>query len=206
MPSDAIVSSFPASPLSEAISQPNKRDALLRAALELFAERTYGSTPVPDIAARARVGTGTVYRHFQSKEELANNVYRTCKLNMLGFVKNAIAHGGTVEERFLRIWNALADMAISDPTAVRFLEMQLHEEYLDEESRALSDASFGAATELLREGQKEGVVCDTDATLLVAMSWGAFVGVFKEASLGRFELDANKLALAGVRAWRMVAA
>jgi AcrR family transcriptional regulator len=187
-------------------SQPSKREALIRAALELFAERTYGSTPVPDIAARAQVGTGTVYRHFQSKEELANNVYRTCKTNMLEYVQKALVREGSVEERFLRIWNALAEMAVTDPTALRFLEMQLHEEYLDEESRALSNASFGAAEDLLREGQKAGVVCDTDATVLVAMSWGAFVGLFKEAALGRYGLDENKLALAGVRAWRMVAA
>ncbi len=41
-------------------ASPSKREAVLRAALELFTERTFGATPVPDIACRARVGAGTI--------------------------------------------------------------------------------------------------------------------------------------------------
>lgn len=45
------------------------REKVLRAAQEAFAESGYG-VPLDDIAARAGVGPGTVYRHFPSKEEL----------------------------------------------------------------------------------------------------------------------------------------
>src|SRR5688572_7486884 len=155
MPSDPGLATLTDLPALEVPSQPNKREALLRAALELFAERTYGSTPVPDIAARANVGTGTVYRHFQSKEELANSVYRSCKTAMHETLREALAIGGNAEERFLRMWESLARMAVVDPTAIRFLELQHHEEYLDDTSRAVSDAVFGTVEEFMREGQKE---------------------------------------------------
>ena len=45
------------------------REKVLRAAREAFAASGYG-VPLDDIAARAGVGPGTVYRHFPSKEEL----------------------------------------------------------------------------------------------------------------------------------------
>jgi AcrR family transcriptional regulator len=45
------------------------RDKVLRAAQEAFAASGYG-VPLDEIAARAGVGPGTVYRHFPSKEEL----------------------------------------------------------------------------------------------------------------------------------------
>jgi AcrR family transcriptional regulator len=45
------------------------REKVLRAAREAFAESGYG-VPLDDIAARAGVGPGTIYRHFPAKEAL----------------------------------------------------------------------------------------------------------------------------------------
>src|ERR1700704_3720787 len=45
------------------------RDKVLRAAREAFAESGSG-VPLDEIAARAGVGPGTVYRHFPAKEAL----------------------------------------------------------------------------------------------------------------------------------------
>src|ERR1700734_2354819 len=45
------------------------REKVLRAAREAFAESGYG-VPLDEIATRAGVGPGTVYRHFPAKEAL----------------------------------------------------------------------------------------------------------------------------------------
>ena len=52
------------------------REAILDAALHLFTERTFAACPVPLVAERAGVATGTIYRYFPSKEALVNEVYR----------------------------------------------------------------------------------------------------------------------------------
>jgi AcrR family transcriptional regulator len=46
------------------------REAILAAALELFLQHGVATTRVEDIATRAGVGKGSVYLHFQTKEEL----------------------------------------------------------------------------------------------------------------------------------------
>jgi len=51
------------------------REKVLRAARETFAESGY-EVPLDEIAARAGVGAGTVYRHFPSKEALFEAVTR----------------------------------------------------------------------------------------------------------------------------------
>ena len=51
------------------------RERVLRAAREAFAESGY-EVPLDEIAARAGVGAGTVYRHFPSKEALFEAVTR----------------------------------------------------------------------------------------------------------------------------------
>src|SRR5438067_8425981 len=43
----------------------DKREAIMSAALELFVERGFYGTAVPEIAERAEVGAGTIYRYFE---------------------------------------------------------------------------------------------------------------------------------------------
>jgi AcrR family transcriptional regulator len=189
-----------------ATAAPDKREALLRAALELFAERTYGATPVPEIAARAHVGTGTVYRHFESKEVLANVVFRRCKTAMHEQMLAALARGGNEEERFAHLWQGLAALAVADPTALRFLELQHHEDYLDDDSRRLSNAVFATAEVFVREGQSAGALRAAQPAVLIALVFGAFVGLFKESCAGRYTLDDDAVVDAGACAWRMIRA
>lgn len=51
-----------------------RRDALIAAAAESFAERGYG-VPLEEIAARAGVGRGTLYRNFRDREALALAIF-----------------------------------------------------------------------------------------------------------------------------------
>ncbi len=46
------------------------RQAVARAALELFVEQGYRGTPMSDVAERAGVAKGTVYRHYADKQTL----------------------------------------------------------------------------------------------------------------------------------------
>ena len=47
-----------------------KKDAILRAAARLFAERGFGNTPTILLAQEAGVAEGTIFRHFKSKDEI----------------------------------------------------------------------------------------------------------------------------------------
>jgi AcrR family transcriptional regulator len=58
------------SPKSLSTKTKASREAILAAALELFLQHGVAATRVEDIATRAGVGKGSVYLHFQTKEEL----------------------------------------------------------------------------------------------------------------------------------------
>ncbi len=51
-------------------SQTDRRDRVIRAALELGAEGGYEAVQMRDVAARAGVALGTIYRYFSSKDHL----------------------------------------------------------------------------------------------------------------------------------------
>src|SRR4051812_23760927 len=50
--------------------EPDARQRLVMAALELFSERTYDTTTVEEIAERAGLTRSTFFRHFPDKREV----------------------------------------------------------------------------------------------------------------------------------------
>src|SRR3989442_15520888 len=53
----------------------DKREAILRAAIRVFANNGYFNSKVADIARAAGVADGTVYLYFKSKEEILHSVF-----------------------------------------------------------------------------------------------------------------------------------
>jgi len=49
---------------------PDKKQLLLDAALDVFSENGYWATKISDIVAKANVAQGTFYLYFKNKEEL----------------------------------------------------------------------------------------------------------------------------------------
>ncbi len=53
----------------------DKREAILRAATDLFAERGFFTAQVADVARAAGVAAGTVYLYFRSKDDLLVSIF-----------------------------------------------------------------------------------------------------------------------------------
>ena len=64
----------------------DKRDALLRAAIETFAARGFFNAQVADVARAAGVAAGTVYLYFRGKDDLLISIFEKT-------MKEAIASG-----------------------------------------------------------------------------------------------------------------
>jgi TetR/AcrR family transcriptional regulator, fatty acid metabolism regulator protein len=70
--------------------RPDKRDAILRAAIDTFAARGFFTAQVADVARAAGVAAGTVYLYFRGKDDLLVSIFERT-------MKEAIAEGrGTV--------------------------------------------------------------------------------------------------------------
>src|SRR6478672_13510048 len=67
-------------PRGSAIDGAPKRDAILRAAIDTFAERGFFNAQVADVARGAGVASGTVYLYFRGKDDLLVSIFeRTMK-------------------------------------------------------------------------------------------------------------------------------
>lgn len=174
----------------------------------MFADRGFHGTSVPEVAAAAKVGTGTLYRYFAHKEALVNEVYRDAKLRLRAALLDGLGAPSSykvedAERWFTDLWRRLGAFARAEPDAFRFLEMQDHVAYLDAESKQLEIsviAPLFMAGKKLRE-QTSGAPIE----VLIALIWGAFVGLVKAGRLGYLPVTDQRLEQAGAALWRMIA-
>lgn len=53
----------------------DKREAILRSAVKVFAQKGYFNSKVSDIAGEAGIADGTVYLYFKSKDEILHSIF-----------------------------------------------------------------------------------------------------------------------------------
>ncbi|MBK8253621.1 MAG: TetR/AcrR family transcriptional regulator [Polyangiaceae bacterium] len=182
----------------------DKRAQVLAAALELFAERGYHGTAVPEVAQKAGVGTGTLYRFFPTKEALVNVVYREAKARLGAVLLTGLDQEPPGKTWFMALWSRLASFAKSEPLAFQFLEMQDHVPYLDEQSRQIE---LQILAPLWLKGQnftRQNAESSLPVDVAIALVWGAFVGLIKAERLGYITITDASLAAAGDACFRIV--
>lgn len=165
-----------------------RREDVLGAALELFAERGFYGTAIPDIAAKAGIAAGTIYRHFASKEALVNELYRRSKLALGAALLGGVPTDADLRAQFHHLWWALVRFEREQPLAFAFLELHHHGSYLDTESKSLELRVLMPIAAVIERGRAAGVLKRLPAHALIVTVWGAFVGMIKAARLGYYTL------------------
>jgi AcrR family transcriptional regulator len=168
----------------------DKGEAILAAALELFAERGFHGTAVPLIAERAGVGAGTVYRYFESKEAIVNALFRRTKGEVSEHVLRGFPFEASIREQLSHYWRRMSEYVRQKPQAYAFLELHHHQPYLDDESRAIEENLLNMSRQVFAEGQRQLLVKDdVPIDVLCTIVHGAFLGLVKGWRAGLYQLD-----------------
>ncbi len=164
------------SPAAEARAA-DKRDAIMGAALSLFVERGFWGTAVPEIAERAGVGAGTIYRYFESKEALVNAIYRAEKLRFSKAVLDNFPPHANTREQFRVIWMRMAQFVEDNREGFVFLELHHHASYLDAQSIAVETRMTDVIVAVITAAQARRELKQGPPRLLVGLVMGAFIGI-----------------------------
>ena len=69
----------------------DKREAILRAAIKVFAQFGYFNSKVSDIASEAGIADGTVYLYFKSKDEILHSIFDRAMAEFIAEGKKELA-------------------------------------------------------------------------------------------------------------------
>jgi len=153
-----------------------KRDAILRAAIDTFAERGYFNAQVADVARAAGVAAGTVYLYFKSKDDLLISIFERSMRDGLSRGRESVADLDDPPERLRRLARGhLARLGNDRNLAVVFqVELRQSTKFMERFSSTLLRDYLGLIREAIADGQRRGLFrTDIKPTSAAKMLFGA---------------------------------
>ena len=157
-------------------SLPGKREAILRAAIRVFARNGYFNSKVADIASAAGVADGTVYLYFKSKEEILHLIFDTSMEKAIAEARKLIKNVTDPREKLRLVATMhLERLGADRDLAIVFqVELRGSTKFMEE----FSAAGFAEYLSLLRttfeEGQRAGVFRrDLNSKIVAKVLFGA---------------------------------
>lgn len=176
----------------------------MQATLELVAEHGFHDAPCSLIAERAGVAAGTIYRYFENKDVLINQLY----LEVEARINSVLLQGYTVDmpfrERFIHLVGSLLRFFINNPLEFKYAEQFHNSPYgvAFRRDRLLGQhEDCGIYCELFRQGVTQQVIKDLPLPLLFDLAFGPIVSVSRNHILGFIQLDATLIQRIAEACW-----
>jgi len=157
------------------VAVPDKHEAILRAAITVFAEKGYFNSKVADIASEASVADGTVYLYFKSKEEILHSIFNRAMEKFIDEGTKELSNIKNVTKRLARIAELHLERLGGDRDidVVFQVELRGSTKFME----AFSAAGFAKYLDIIKrtieEGQKSGDFrADIKAITVAKMFYG----------------------------------
>jgi len=153
-----------------------KREAILRAATDVFAGRGFFNAQVADVARAAGVAAGTVYLYFRSKDDLLVSIFERTMREALADGQQAVASLRDPAERLRRLARLhLARLGRDRNLAIVFqVELRQSTKFMERFSSTLLREYLGLIRAAIADGQAAGVFRGSlNATAAAKMFFGA---------------------------------
>ncbi len=154
----------------------DKREAILRAAIKVFARNGYFNSKVSDIAGEAGIADGTVYLYFKSKEEVLHSVFDRAMEEFINEGKREIAEIERADDRLRRIARLHLEKLGADREAAIVFQVELRgsTKFMEEFSATGFAEYLNIIRETFADGQKQGIFRkDLNPTVCSKIFYGA---------------------------------
>jgi AcrR family transcriptional regulator len=175
------------------MSKPDKRDEIIRAAMELLTEQGFHGAPMAQIAERAGVAAGTIYRYFENRDVLIMEIYTELEKKILPYTENGYDSDAPFRVRFVHLTSSLLRYFIDHPLVFRYVEQFHNSPYGTAHRREtiLGDGDNGCNNfkVLFEQGLKQQVIKDLPIVILFALTFGPLATSARDHILGFITLD-----------------
>ena len=174
---------------------PPAKQKIIIAALDLFVRDGLCETSVRDIAKASGFSNPALFKHFPSKEALANYLFERCYVELFHLVTRAIRSGDTFARKQHAVIGAYMTALERDRNAVLYVQDNLRQFWPKMPVALRKHTILGEVRTLLELGRKEGAVTTTLDIGLLTVAWIGTLQQFARAQyFGEFKLPSRVIA------------
>ncbi|GGG47625.1 TetR/AcrR family transcriptional regulator [Bizionia arctica] len=182
----------------------DKRNALIKATIELVNNNGFHATPMSKIAKMANVSPATIYLYFENKQDLVNQTYIEVKAEYTDYAFATYKDTMSVEDGFKLIWHRIADFKLKECENAMFLAQCDNTPMIDEPSRLEGIKHLQPLVELWARGKTEGIIKPISDYILYAYSINPLSFLMIIQKRGDFQLDKTHIEEAYQSAWSSI--
>lgn len=180
----------------------DKRQQILSAAEKLIAEVGFQGLSMQKLAKEAGVAAGTIYRYFDDKDHLIDDVRVLVTQRVADAVQEGVNDSDPIKERYRTMWLNIWKLAGTNLAAIK---NQVQYDSLPITNslnfRELERKMFAQVELLFNEGKEQGLFKPLDNEVLSGLSLAASVSLARKHSLGFYQLDEAALESAIEASW-----
>lgn len=162
-----------------------RQEQIIEAAKGVFKERGFLNTTIEEIAQRSELAVGTLYRYFQSKEELYISILFEAMILFYDHIETVQASIKPPDEQLRAIWNFFYDFYTEQPEyykAFMFLHNEGLQDVISSETLEAINRRAGENFRLVGQIVKAGVEAglyhsELDTRNVVDVLWSLLMGL-----------------------------
>lgn len=184
------------------IKDDKKYDAILEASMKLFKAYGYGHTTMAKIAKEAGVSPGTLYIHFENKEDLILKLYIHLRREMSSFVLD-VDFSDKAEKIFKALWLNYYTYCLNNHEAFHYMMQFMNSPYM-EKYKAYGMCYFKQLHEFFDHEKAVGTLKDVSDEILFAYSFTPAAQLAKRNRCCGEKLDHESVQVACHIAWQAI--
>ena len=147
-----------------------KYEAILRAAIKVFARGGFFNSKVADVAKEAGVADGTVYLYFKNKDDILVSIFNHVTEQALAHARTVLAELEDPAEKLKRIIAGHLDMYARDRNLAIVFQVELRSstKFMEQFSATKVTEYLDLIRSVIEEGQRQGVFRKDLNTKIVA--------------------------------------
>ncbi|HJL18923.1 MAG TPA: TetR/AcrR family transcriptional regulator [Sandaracinaceae bacterium LLY-WYZ-13_1] len=165
----------------------DKRERILRAAIQVFARKGFYATRVSEIAKAAGVADGTIYLYFKNKDDVLISIFEDRITKLIGVLRAEIDGADTFEDKLRRVVELQLGLLEGQRDLAEVVTVNLRQSsrLLKQYAQPLFTEYLEVIAGVIAEGQREGIVSKELSPRVVARGlWGALDGIALTWALG----------------------
>jgi AcrR family transcriptional regulator len=182
-----------------------KRQDIIEAAMKLFVEKGVEGTTTREIAELAQAGEGTMFRHYKSKEALAWEIFDESLTRLIHEFEESTSHFTSAKDKIKSMIDKCYSLYETD--RIRCAYLLLVEHTAAHAMPADYRTPVKVLTEIIRQGQAQGEIENSDAAVTTALVMGAILRVPLFKYYGQIQQDLRELVeTVNQSVWKMIEA